>query len=258
MLLEHWQMTDNPKPPSAGAVETMADMSAASGRWDFRGHSDQPFGPTTYAQFGEDLILLNIFHMLGIERPRFIDIGAHHPVHISNTALLYARGSRGVNIEPNPNLIAAFAQARPEDITLNIGVGPHDGVLDFYMIDDHSGRNTFDRATAEAFVAAEPRHSIRTVQRIPVRALDAVVHEHCGGCYPHLLTIDAEGLDYPILEAAHFGPEGPVVICVETGDDSDRLSALMRERGYVPFVRTVSNAIYVRAAEANRYNLLLH
>jgi len=225
--------------------------------WDFRGNSDQPFGAKTYSQFGEDLILQNIFHILGIERPGFIDVGAHHPVHISNTALLYARGARGINIEPNPNLVGAFSRARPEDITLNMGAGPSDGVLDFYMIDEWSGRNTYDRATAEAFVAAEPQHRISIVKQIPVRTLDSIVGEHCGGCYPAFLSIDAEGLDYAILQAAHFGPEGPLVLCIETGSDSDRISALLHGRGYLPFTRTVANTIFVRAAEAHRHNLFV-
>ena len=59
-----------------------------------RASPDQRFGPQTYAQGGEDLVLLNIFARLGIARPTWLDIGAHHPWRISNTALLYARGWR--------------------------------------------------------------------------------------------------------------------------------------------------------------------
>jgi FkbM family methyltransferase len=238
-----------------GAVA--AGRSAWRDPWSFRGHPDQAFGAVTYAQFGEDLLLLNLFSLLGVKKPRFIDVGAHHPVNISNTALLYLRGARGVNIEPNPNLVPAFARLRPEDVTLNIGVGPTEGVLDFYMIDESSGRNTFDRATAEQFVAAWPEFSIREVRQIPVRTLDGIVREQFGGRYPELVTIDAEGLDYAILEAAHFTPEGPIVICTEavSGADQDAsgpLTALLRQRGYRPFVRTVGNVLFVRAAEAER------
>lgn len=246
----------------AAAVSALAgtrgeSATAGIGPWNFRGHPDQSFGPTTYAQFGEDLILLNIFHLLGIERPSFIDVGAHHPVNISNTALLYQRGSRGINIEANPNLIAAFAELRPEDLTLNVGVGPASGVLDFYMIDDFSGRNTFDRETAERFVASDPRFTIREVRRIQVQTLDQIVAEYRAGQYPELLCIDAEGLDYAIAQAAHFGPEGPIVICTEVvsganEDSSGQMTSLLQRRGYVPYLRTVGNIIFVRAAEAGR------
>lgn len=238
----------------AEAVDRSATSPSQSqvglGPWNFRGHADQPFGPLTYSQFGEDLILLNVFHMLGIERPSFIDIGAHHPVNCNNTALLYSCGSRGVNIDANPNIIPAYAEMRPEDVTLNLGVGPVASTLDYYMIDDLSGRNTFNLAAAEAFVAAHREFSIREVRQVPVVTLDEVVERHCGGHWPDLLCIDAEGMDYAILEASTFeGENGPKAICVEavSGDDHDdtnRLRRLIETHGYHVFTRTIANLIF--------------
>ena len=76
----------------------------------------------SYSQCGEDLIIAFLFRSLGIERPGYIDIGAHHPTYLSNTRLLYARGSRGINIEANPALIRRFRTQRPGDVNLNIGI----------------------------------------------------------------------------------------------------------------------------------------
>jgi FkbM family methyltransferase len=221
------------------------------GPWQYRGHPDQPFGAVSYAQFGEDLVLVNLFHDLGVERPSFLDIGAHHPVNCSNTALLYARGSRGVNIEANPNLIPAFTEMRPEDLTLNLGVGPAPGRLDFYMIDEWSGRNTFDAATARSFVAAHPEFAIREVRQIEVVTLEEVLQRHCDGRWPDLLSIDVEGLDLPILQGSSFDrSNGPRIICAEvlSGDDRSQaggLSAVMRSKGYRQVFRTAGNAIFL-------------
>ena len=41
----------------------------------------------SYSQCGEDLIVKFIFDILNIKNPSYIDIGAHHPNYISNTAL---------------------------------------------------------------------------------------------------------------------------------------------------------------------------
>ncbi|MGH7047003.1 MAG: FkbM family methyltransferase [Stellaceae bacterium] len=219
------------------------------GPWNFSGHADQAFGPVTYAQFGEDLILLNIFSKLKIARPSYLDVGAHHPVNCSNTALLYARGSRGVCVEANPNLIKAFTEMRPEDVVLNIGVGSAAGMLDFHMIDALSGRNTFDRATAEAFVKTNPQFSIREVRKIPVLALDEIVARYCNGHWPDLLSVDIEGFDYEVLRASSLSlAKGPKVICVEaiSGDDRNRgseLEGLLATRGYAPVGRTCSNVL---------------
>ena len=101
------------------------------------------FGNVTYSQHGEDLFLLNIFHLLGIEKPSYLDIGCHHPTIDSNTALLYQRGSRGINIDANPLLIPQFDEQRPEDINLNIGIGANPGKATFYQVDDRSGLNSF-------------------------------------------------------------------------------------------------------------------
>lgn len=229
------------------------------GPWNYKGHPDQPFGAVSYAQFGEDLLLLNLFSALGIERPSYLDVGAHHPVNCSNTALLYARGSRGVCIEANPNLVPAFADMRPEDLTLNVGCSPQAGTLDFYMIDHASGRNTFDRATAEAFVAAHPQFSIREIRQIPVLPLDEIVARHCGGRWPDFLSLDVEGLDFAVLEASLLnGAEGPRVICVEAvaGNDTDSSSAIERllaARGFLPAARTVANIIFCRRADLPRW-----
>ena len=115
-------------------------------------------------------------------------------------------------MEANPNLIQAFQDLRPEDKIINIGCGVAEGTLDFYMIDHASGRNTFDRTTAEAFVAAHPEFRIRETRAIPVLSLDQIVTTHCSGIWPDLLSLDIEGLDYAVLQAAHFdSTRGPKV-----------------------------------------------
>jgi FkbM family methyltransferase len=239
----------------ADRIGQLCDAAGSPEGDRYSGHPDQAFGHVTYAQFGEDLILLNIFELAGIARPTYIDIGAHHPLHVSNTALLYMRGARGINVEANPALLEPFAVHRPEDVTLGLGVGAVHGTLDFYMIDEWSGRNTFDRTAAEAFVREHPAFSIRQVIPIPVVPLDELVIAHAGGRYPELLCIDAEGLDYDILAAAHFQPTRPLVVCVEAvsgadADDSRRLERLLDGRGYVLYTRTLGNLIFVHGSLA--------
>lgn len=230
-----------------------AGMESAVSASDFNGHRDQAFGHVTYAQHGEDLIVMNIFHLIGIPRPTYIDVGAHHPLNISNTALLYKRGSRGINVEANPHLIHEFHKLRPDDTNLNVGVGEARGQLEFYYIDDYSGRNTFDKEAAELFVKQYPAFKIRNVERIEIRPLDELIDEHAGGVYPDFLTIDVEGWDYRVLAAADFTRSRPKVICAEVvssapGDVSGDLTRLLKTRGFVPYARTVGNIIFVDQA----------
>jgi hypothetical protein len=89
---------------------------------------------SSYSQSGEDLIISFIFDTLRIKKPSYIDIGAHHPYFISNTALLYENGSRGINIEPDPVLFKKINKVRKKDINLNFGIGEKESVMDFYIM----------------------------------------------------------------------------------------------------------------------------
>lgn len=226
----------------------------------FAGHHDQAFGHLTYAQHGEDLILLNVFYLLNIEKPSYLDVGAHHPTNISNTALLYARGSRGVNVEANPNLIEEFHRRRPEDVNLNVGVATSEGKLSFYRIDEASGRNTFDKTVADAFIATNPKFAITDVIEIDTMTINKIVENHCSDRWPNLLSIDVEGLDYDILEQADFSTGGPDVICVEavTGggtDDSARFLTMLHAKGYVPYFKTIGNVIFLSSSATDKIGL---
>src|SRR5687768_10814903 len=102
---------------------------------------------TSYAQEGEDLILLRLFDgdLPGV----YVDVGAHHPFRFSNTCLLFERGWRGINIDARPGSMAAFRRARPRDINLEIGISERPAELEFFLFEEPA-LNTFDRALAEA------------------------------------------------------------------------------------------------------------
>jgi FkbM family methyltransferase len=206
----------------------------------YKGHQDQAFGGSTYAQHGDDLIALNIFHCLGIDKPSYLDIGAHHPFNISNTALLYKRGCRGINVEANPELIEAFKDLRCEDTNLNIGVSDSRGTLKFYMFDSKSGRNTFDLHTAESFLVSHPWCKIQKTIEIEVTTINDIIDRFAGGRCPDFLTIDVEGFDQRILKSMDFSRFRPKVICVETVE-----KAILSEAGYHPCFRTVGNVFYI-------------
>ena len=95
------------------------------------GSAEQPFMKASFSQLGEDLIVRYLFEDLGIATPSYLDIGAHHPFDISNTALLHLSGSTGINIEADPDLIEAF-RTSPDATNLNIGIGAEPGELTFH------------------------------------------------------------------------------------------------------------------------------
>ncbi len=234
-------------------IELMREESQKVKYIFWEGHPDQQFGGLTYSQHGEDLIVLSIFHHLGIKYPDYIDIGAHHPINISNTALLHKLGSRGINIEANPILSQEFTRVRPNDINLNIGVSDVTGELDFYMIDERSGRNSFSREVAERFVQDHPQFSITDIRKIPVTTVPDILEKYYNGKCPSFMSIDVEGLDYTILKSIDFNRYRPVVVCVEVvfagaGEQKDEIFLLMKQAGYYVHFATSGNLIFVDKA----------
>lgn len=204
---------------------------------------DQWYGDRSYSQHGEDLLIANIFKLIGRECPSFMDVGAHHPSHISNTCLLSQRGSRGLNVDANQVLIDYFMEMRPQDTNVCIGVAPSPGIGVFLVYDDYSGRNSFCQAEFDS----DPNLKVNKTVDVELTSINALVSKHLNGFWPSFLNIDIEGLDYQVLESANFAwGNRPDVICVEARKkESWRFVSHMKSRGYFPIIRMGENLIFV-------------
>jgi FkbM family methyltransferase len=210
-----------------------------------------PWLQGSFAQCGEDLIVKNLFGILGVEHPSYLDIGAYHPFQLSNTALLHATGSSGINVEADPDAFAAFTTYRPRDVNLNVGVGAKPGRATFYRM-TAPALNTFSKETAEGtFAASGERYRIESTLSVEIRTVSQILADR-GSC-PDFLSLDVEGLDLSILETMPAWPGRPLVICVETltysgTGDGCKLPALgefLAGEGYIPHADTWINTIFV-------------
>ena len=174
----------------------------------------RPWLQASFSQAGEDRIVRFLFDVLGLQCPTYLDVGAHHPYHLSNTALFSLTGSRGVNIDPDPDAVAVLSRHRPRDVNLNFGIAAEPGKLPFYRMSLPT-LSTFDlRAAEEAGEASGGVHRIVQTIEVQVRTMADVLDE-LGTC-PNFLSLDAEGLDLAILQTMRTWPSRPIVVCVET------------------------------------------
>jgi FkbM family methyltransferase len=203
---------------------------------------------TSYAQQGEDLVLRNIFDFIGVAQPTYIDIGAFDPIRSNNTYLFYKTGSRGVLIEPNPELVPKLRKARPADVVLEEGIGAKadDEEVDYYLIDGDGQLNTF--STDQVRLLRAGHHVVRGVIKRKLVSINEVLAEHFPDRAPDLFSTDTEGYDFTILSTLDFSRWRPRVICVETlrglaveGEILD----LMKARGYVLRGATFVNSIFI-------------
>ncbi len=217
----------------------------------------QRFVKSSFSQCGEDLIIKYIFYLKGVKKPSYLDIGAHHPYYLNNTALFYLKGSRGINIEANPNLIQLFHKHRGADVNLNIGIGPSNSELDFYVFKD-STLSTFSAEEREKMVmfgkdTGQSKYQLLETIKVSVKTVEEVLNEYASGIMPDLLTIDVEGLDYQILQSIDFSVYRPKVICVEISEHSPtgrgaritQLASLIESLGYFEYATTNLNSIFI-------------
>lgn len=201
---------------------------------------------TSYAKTGEDLLIASALQYLGIKNPAYIDIGSWHPVRSNNTYYFYKRGSRGVLVEPNPDLAKIIRNKRPEDVLLNVGVSPTAGAMDYYVLSG-SQNNTFSKKHADTQVETRGQQ-IKRIITVPTVTLASLFSQYA--C--DVLSLDAEELDLEILKSVDFDVHHPAVVCVETlifDGTLDRkvpeIHELLTANGYELYGDTHVNSIYI-------------
>lgn len=209
-------------------------------------------GIRSYSQSGEDCILWFLSQAAGINQPSYIDIGAFDPFHINNTALMYDRGCRGINVEPNLTRYNAFVRQRKEDINLNAAVADHSGTGTFFEM----SQPTLSTILEEEAIRLESSGSATIKSRTPIQLLTMqdIINKHCAGIFPAILCIDTEGLEDLILGQLIQMKSQPAIVCAESveyaGDKFGRkkteLIEMMRNMDYSVYADTFINTIFLK------------
>lgn len=205
----------------------------------------------SYSQSGEDLLIQYLCKAIKLTKPTYIDIGAHHPTYLSNTAIFYAAGSRGINVEPDVDLFQEFTKQRPEDKNLNVGVAKKAGELKFHVM-NHTSLNTFSASEAQKYV--ERGDTITEIRIIPVMTIEDILKRYNRGKFPDILTMDVEGMDFELIKSIDFKKTSPTIICVETTTPDEKsykkvseIIDFLLKKGYMIYADTFINTIFVKA-----------
>jgi len=162
-----------------------------------------------YSQGEEDKILEEYFKGT---TGRLLEIGAYHPTVFSNSRRLIELGWEGILIEPSPKCFEAINDFyKDNDLvhTLNIAIGPGDGVLEFY--DSAGGVAT---AYEVHYNAWKNKQLDYEKIDIPCSSWDTF-YKKFSGIYD-FISIDTEGMDWSILQQIDLDMTKTKVICIET------------------------------------------
>ena len=163
----------------------------------------------TYTQNLED------YHLWQALGPKtnglYIDVGAGHPIADNVSFWFYERGWRGICVEPQPDLVAAYGHIRPRDTVFAGLVGRQNGETDFHMVDRLHGFSTTVEKHAQG--AGQFGADYRTV-RMPIVTMAELCARN-GVTEIDFLKIDVEGAEADVLMGNDWKQYRPKVIVAE-------------------------------------------
>ncbi len=173
----------------------------------------------SYAQNMEDVVLAGVFAGDAATREGgvYVDIGGGHAVADNVTFALYLAGWRGVVVEPQARLAAAYANIRPRDVVVSALVGRAGGEAHFHEVARFHGFSTMVAEHAERAAGFGTHYATRT---LPVTTLAALCEsqgfgEVNGQSRIDLLKIDVEGAEADVLAGNDWARFRPRVLCIE-------------------------------------------
>jgi FkbM family methyltransferase len=192
--------------------------------------SDWTYVKFYFGQFGEDAVFMSMWDWHRRKTGYYVDVGAYHPIDLSNTHVLYRHGWRGLTIDPNPKMAPLFARHRPEGVHLTCAVGEKEGEAAYFSF-SQSNYNTMDPAVAERGIA----NGTFEKMTVPVRPLASILREHVpAGGEIDLLSVDCEGFDETVLRSNDWKRFRPTWVMIEderASDDSGP-GRLLKDEGY--------------------------
>jgi len=176
----------------------------------------------TYSQDLEDIFINEYFKNKNCGF--YIDIGCYHPIKYSNTALLYNRGWKGINIDMNSTSIDLFNIARNRDINICSAISSTNKQVTQFIDHSYSPVNTIDKKYSDII---SKKLSIKPFieKKIQTYTLSQVLKK-----YKLLinqvdfLNIDVEAHDYEVLKGIDFVKIKPKIICIEIENFSSKLN----------------------------------
>lgn len=171
-------------------------------------------GTKSYSQEGEDIFLNKIFAAQSVGF--YVDVGAYHPIHYSNTFLFYKRGWRGINIDPTPGSKLLFDRQRPRDLNLEMDIGSATGTRPLCVF-KNAVLNTFDVATRDSYIAQgwQTTDLPRAIE-CRIERLDAVLSRHMPPDRQiDFMSIDVEGSEIDVIRSNDWARFRPKTLCVE-------------------------------------------
>jgi FkbM family methyltransferase len=182
----------------------------------------------TYAQASQDVIAWTYLKSIGVDKGRFVEIGALDGITYSNTYLLEKRGWEGVCIEPVPQSFDKL-RANRKCHCVNAAVGNFSGRSKIHVPANPPSDDWFSISSATPDRERWPDVEWQEIE---------VEQRKFAACLPpdwdtvDYISIDAEGMDLSILQSIDLQKYRPKLIVIESGDHRDAIMDHCERNGY--------------------------
>ena len=184
----------------------------------------------TYSQHKEDLF--NNHYFKDRNDGFYLDVGCYHPIKYSNTALLYNRGWKGINIDMNQTSIDLFNILRKRDKNICAAISNTSKKTIQYFDHLFSPINTLDKNFSSI---ASKKFSFRkhTEKTIQTYKFNQIIQKYNINIKQiDFINIDVEAHDLEVLEGIDLSIFNAKIICVEIANNQNNIKE-KKLRGYL-------------------------
>jgi FkbM family methyltransferase len=169
----------------------------------------------SHSQCGEDMILRYL--LKDRKRGTYVDLGAYHPIMLSNTYHFYSCGWRGLNVDVRPVAIELCKTLRKNDVNVLAAISDTTGeTVDVFEFDP-AALTTLSAKSAERY---RQMRDVRFVghSKVQTRTLNDILNQHWSLGAIDLMSVDLEGLDERVLRSLNWEKYRPRVLCFELNE----------------------------------------
>ncbi len=196
----------------------------------------------SYSQEGEDILIDRVLHHK--KNGFYIDVGAYHPVKLSNTYRFYLRGWKGINIDAMPGSMKIFNKIRTRDINLEVPISDVSENIPYYIFNEPA-LNTLSESEAKKKDGLSG-YKLLKVENLTTQRLEEVLKINMPlNTEVDFLSIDAEGFDLKVLQSNDWNKIRPTLVLTENLSSHNSIEAALNS-GTTRFMSSVNYKLFAK------------
>lgn len=199
-----------------------------------------------HSQFGEDRYIYE--HIDLPERGVFVDVGAGHPISLSNSYFFERNGWTGVCIDADP---AQYELLKKERANVEwAAISSEEGEVEFFQAHSPTYSSTIRREEYKGLIKIPFKSAARkSTIRVPSCRLEPILEKYEIGVID-LLSIDVEGTELEVWKALDYEKHKPRVVIIEyytfgLSDDHKEIRDSFSDLPYELVHTTCTNFIFL-------------